>query len=224
MNFKDIFKKSFLQGYAGSEITLVTIVAALAIASALALYIFLVYRVATRKTFYNQSFNIALACITAITAALILTMQSSVVLSLGMVGALSIVRFRTAIKDPIDLMFLFWAISVGIICGAGLAQVAVVLSIVITLAILILNRFPVARAPMILVVNASDMDAEEEILAAVKQFEKHFKIKSRTLTETTLDMVIELRTTRGGEMVRKVMALPAVTSAALLSHDGEATF
>lgn len=224
MNFKDIFKKSFLQGYAGSEITLVTIVAALAIASALALYIFLVYRVATRKTFYNKSFNIALACITAITAALILTMQSSVVLSLGMVGALSIVRFRTAVKEPMDLMFLFWAISVGIICGAGLAQVAVVLSIVITLAILILNRFPVAKAPMILVVNARNMDAEEEIIQAVKAFEKHFTIKSRNLTNDSLDMVIELRTTHGGEMVRKVMGLESVTSAALLAHDGEATF
>ena len=224
MNFKDIFKKSFLQGYAGSEITLVTIVAALVIASALALYIFLVYRVATRKTFYNKSFNIALACITAITAALILTMQSSVVLSLGMVGALSIVRFRTAVKEPMDLMFLFWAISVGIICGAGLAQVAVVLSIVITLAILILNRFPVAKAPMILVVNARNMDAEEEIIQAVKAFEKHFTIKSRNLTNDSLDMVIELRTTHGGEMVRKVMGLESVTSAALLAHDGEATF
>ena len=224
MNFKDIFKKSFLQGYAGSEITLVTIVAALAIASALALYIFLVYRVATRKTFYNKSFNIALACITAITAALILTMQSSVVLSLGMVGALSIVRFRTAVKEPMDLMFLFWAISVGIICGAGLAQVAVVLSIVITLAILILNRFPVAKAPMILVVNARNMDAEEEIIQAVKAFEKHFTIKSRNLTNDSLDMVIELRSTHGGEMVRKVMGLESVTSAALLAHDGEATF
>ena len=141
-----------------------------------------------------------------------------------MVGALSIVRFRTAVKEPMDLMFLFWAISVGIICGAGLAQVAVVLSIVITLAILILNRFPVAKAPMILVVNARNMDAEEEIIQAVKAFEKHFTIKSRNLTNDSLDMVIELRTTHGGEMVRKVMGLESVTSAALLAHDGEATF
>lgn len=224
MSFKDIFKKSFLEGYAGSEITLVTIVAAMAVASALALYIFLVYRVATRKTFYNKSFNIALACITAITSALILTMQSSVVLSLGMVGALSIVRFRTAVKEPMDLMFLFWAISVGIICGAGLAQVAVVLSIVITLAILILNRFPVAKAPMILVVNAGNIDAETAVTDVVKKYEKHFTIKSRNLTDTSLDLVIELRTARGGELVREVMGVKDVTSAALLSHDGEATF
>jgi len=224
MSFKDIFKKSFLEGYAGSEITLTTIVAALAIASALAFYIFLAYRVVTRKTFYSKSFNISLAGITVITAALILTMQSSVVLSLGMVGALSIVRFRTAIKDPMDLMFLFWSISVGIICGAGLAQVAVVLSIVITLGILILNWFPVAKAPMIFVVNANDLDAEDEILNTIRKYEKHFKIKSRNMTEDSLDLVIELRTARGGELVRETMKLTQVTSASLLSHDGEVTF
>ena len=103
MTFKDIFKKSFLEGYASTEITSLTIITALGIACVLALYIFFVYRVVTRKTFYSKSFNITLAGVTVITASLILTMQSSVVLSLGMVGALSIVRFRTAIKDPIDL-------------------------------------------------------------------------------------------------------------------------
>ena len=221
MNFKDIFKKSFLEGYAGSEITLVTIVAALAVASALAFYIFLAYRVVTRKTFYSKSFNISLAGITVITSALILTMQSSVVLSLGMVGALSIVRFRTAIKD---LMFLFWSISVGIICGAGLAQVAVVLSIVITLGILFLNWFPVAKAPMILVVNANDLDAENEILNTVRNFEKHFTVKSRNMTASSLDLIIELRTEKGGELVRETMKLSHVSSASLLSHDGEVTF
>ena len=224
MSFKDIFKKSFLEGFAGSEITLTTIVAAIAIASALACYIFLVYRVLTRKTFYSKNFNIALAGITVITAALILTMQSSVVLSLGMVGALSIVRFRTAIKDPIDLMFLFWSISVGIITGAGLAQVAVILSIVMTLGILILDQLPVARAPMILVINAGDLDVEEQIEAIVKEYDKHFKVKSRNLTVSTLDMVIELRTAKGGELVRNVMKQEGVRSASLLSHDGEVTF
>lgn len=224
MSFKDIFKKSFLEGFASAEITTVTILAALAIACALAFYIFLTYRVLTRKTFYSKNFNIALAGITVITASLILTMQSSVVLSLGMVGALSIVRFRTAIKDPIDLMFLFWAISVGIICGAGLAQVAIILSIILTLGILILDQFPIARAPMILVVNASNLDAEEIISAEIEHFDKHFRVKSRNMTATTLDLVVELRTAQGGELVRKVMALDGIISASLLSHDGEVTF
>lgn len=224
MSFKDIFKKSFLEGYAGSEITLTTIIVAMAVAVALALYIFFTYRVVTRKTFYSKNFNISLSVITVITAGLILTMQSSVVLSLGMVGALSIIRFRTAVKDPMDLAFLFWSISVGIICGAGLAQIAVILSIVVTLGILVLNQLPVAKAPMLLVINGSNFLAESAVSTQVAQFDKHFHIKSRNRTATTLDMVIELRTAQGGELVEQIMKQEGVLSASLLSHDGEVTF
>ena len=224
MNFKDIFKKSFLEGFAGSEITLTTIVVALAVASALAFYIFLVYRVMTRKTFYSKNFNITLAGLTVITAALILTMQSSVVLSLGMVGALSIVRFRTAVKDPMDLMFLFWSIAVGIICGAGLAQIAVILSLVVTVGILVLDRMPVAKAPMILVVNTSDLNGEEAISSVIGKYVGHFTVKSRNMTASSLDLVIEVRTDEGGALVREIMAVPGVTAASLLSHDGEVNF
>lgn len=224
MTFKDIFKKSFLEGFASSELSTMTIAAALGVACVLALYIFFVYRVVTRKTFYSKNFNITLAGITVITAALILTMQSSVVLSLGMVGALSIVRFRTAVKDPMDLMFLFWSISVGIICGAGLAQIAVILSLVVTVGILVLDRMPVAKAPMILVVNSSDLDGEKAIGAVIEKYVRHFAVKSRNMTASSLDLVIELRTDEGGALVREVMAVPGVTSASLLSHDGEVTF
>jgi uncharacterized membrane protein YhiD involved in acid resistance len=224
MSFKDIFKKSFLEGYASAEITTPTIVVALGIACVLALYIFFVYRVVTRKTFYSKNFNITLAVITVITAALILTMQSSVVLSLGMVGALSIVRFRTAVKDPMDLAFLFWSISVGIICGAGLAQVAVILSVVITVGILVLYNMPVAKAPMILVVNSSDLDAEDAITAEVKKYVKNVSVKSRNMTDVSLDLVMELRTAEGSALVRDVKKVAGVTAVSLLAHDGEVTF
>ena len=224
MSFKDIFKKSFLEGFSSAEITTPTIVVALGIACALALDSFFVYRVVTRKTFYSKNFNITLAVITVITAALILTMQSSVVLSLGMVGALSIVRFRTAVKDPMDLAFLFWSISVGIICGAGLAQVAVILSVVITLGILVLDAMPVAKAPMILVVNASDLDAEDAVVTAVKKYVKHVNVKSRNMTDVSLDLVMELRTSEGSALVRDVKNVSGVTAVSLLSHDGEVTF
>lgn len=224
MSFKDIFKKSFLEGYASAEITTSTVIVALGIACALALYIFFVYRVVTRKTFYSKNFNISLAGVTVITASLILTMQSSVVLSLGMVGALSIVRFRTAIKDPMDLMFLFWSISVGIICGAGLAEVAVILSVIITVGILVLDRLPVAKAPMLLVVNAGDPDAEEAVSRTVEKYVKHFNVKSRNMTQNSLDLVVELRTAQGSQLLREVMALDGIVSASLLSHDGEVTF
>ena len=224
LSFKDIFKKSFLEGFSSSELTLTTIAVALLVACALAFYIFLVYRVLTRKTFYSQNFNISLAGITVITAALILTMQSSVVLSLGMVGALSIVRFRTAIKDPMDLMFLFWAISVGIVCGAGLALIAVLLSVLLTVGIVVLNQFPVIKAPMLLIVNADDIHISEAIQKEISSFTKYYKIKSRNMTSTTLDFTVELRTANGDQLVEQLMNIKGVTAVSLLSHDGEATF
>ena len=224
MSFKDIFKKSFLEGFATAELTGRVILAALGIAAVLALYIFFVYRIMTRKTFYSRNFGIALVGVALITAALILTMQSSVVISLGMVGALSIVRFRTAIKDPLDLMFLFWSISVGIICGAGLAQIAVILSVGLTVGILLLEKLPVAKAPMILVVNADGLDAEERICAAVAGFAKHYSVKSRNVTAGAVDLVLELRTAQGAELVKAVNALEGIRSVSLMSHDGEVSF
>lgn len=224
MSFKDIFKKSFLEGFATVELNGRVIFAALGIAAVLALYIFFVYRIMTRKTFYSRNFGIALVGVALITAALILTMQSSVVISLGMVGALSIVRFRTAIKDPLDLMFLFWSISVGIICGAGMAQIAVILSVGLTVAILLLEKLPVAKAPMILVVNADGLDAEERVCAAVAGFAKHYSVKSRNVTAGAVDLVLELRTAQGAELVKAVNALKGIRSVSLMSHDGEVSF
>ena len=141
-----------------------------------------------------------------------------------MVGALSIVRFRTAIKDPMDLMFLFWAISVGIICGAGLSQVAIILSVVLTVGVFVLNRLPMVKAPMLLVVNSTKTDIMEEVQNAVEEFSKYYKVKSRNMTASSLDMVIELRTAQGDGLIKKVMGIDGVVSASLLSHDGETTF
>ena len=222
--FKDIFKKSFLEGFASTDINVVSLIASLSIAALLAMYIFFTYRVMVRKNFYSKNFNIALVGVALITTAIITTIQSSIVVSLGMVGALSIVRFRTAIKDPIDLMFLFWSISIGIICGAGLAEFAVVLSLAITIVIFILDRVPVMRAPMILVVNGSSADVEEKITEAVKKYAKHYSVKSRNMTSSTYDVIFEMRTSGGADLINDVMGIDGVVSASLLEHDGEATF
>lgn len=224
MTFSDIFKKSFLEGFSSADINIYTAGTAMLITCALALYIFVVYRVITRKTFYSKSFNIALAGIALITSAIILTIQSSIVVSLGMVGALSIVRFRTAIKDPMDLMFLFWAIAIGIICGVGMAEIAIILSILMTVGILVLSGLPVAKAPMILVVNASDLDAEAAIMEVVHKYAKFASVKSRNMTKASLDLIVELRTGEGSSLVREVLDIPGVSSASLMSHDGEVTF
>ena len=160
MGFKDVFKKSFLEGFTSMDITTGKIAATLIVTALLALYIFAIYRLVTRKVFYSKNFNISLAVMSLITSAIILAMQSNLVISLGMVGALSIVRFRTAIKDPMDLAFLFWSISIGIICGAGLYEIALVTSVGVTVFILVLDMLPVGKAPMMLVVNSSEMNGE----------------------------------------------------------------
>lgn len=224
MGFKDVFKKSFLEGFNGMDITTAKIAATLFVTALLALYIFAIYRLVTRKVFYSKNFNIALAAMSLITAAIILAMQSNMVISLGMVGALSIVRFRTAIKDPMDLVFLFWSISIGIICGAGLYEVALVTSVAVTVFILVLDMIPVSRAPMMLVVNSSKMDDEQTVLDVVGKYAKSYKVKSRNLSKGRLDMVVELRVKDESGLVSEVAALDGMIGASLIAHDGEVTF
>lgn len=224
MSFSDIFKKTFLDGFSSADISIYTASAALLVACCMGLYIFVVYRVLTRKTFYSKTFNISLAAITVITAAVIVTIQSSIVVSLGMVGALSIVRFRTAVKEPLDLVFLFWAIVAGIICGVGMAEIAVLLSLILTIGIVVLDKLPVAKAPMMLVVNASDVDAEKRIMDTVAKYAKHNTVKSRNMTGNTLDLIVELRTAAGSELLKDILQEEGIMSASLLSHDGEVTF
>ncbi|MCI6688763.1 MAG: DUF4956 domain-containing protein [Clostridiaceae bacterium] len=224
MGFKDVFKKSFLEGFTSMDITTGKIAATLIVTALLALYIFAIYRLVTRKVFYSKNFNISLAVMSLITAAIILAMQSNLVISLGMVGALSIVRFRTAIKDPMDLAFLFWSISIGIICGAGLYEIALVTSVGVTVFILVLDMLPVGKAPMMLVVNSSEMNGEKAVLDVVGKYARYYKVKSRNLSKGRLDLVIELKVKEESALVSEVAALDGMLSASMISHDGEVTF
>ena len=223
-NFSDIFKKSFLEGFTGGDISTGRIAATLAVTALIALYIFVIYRVVTRKTFYSKTFNISLVALAVVTSAIILAMQSNLVISLGMVGALSIIRFRTAIKDPMDLVFLFWSISIGIICGAGLYEIALLTSLLVTVGIIGLDLIPTSKAPMMLVVNATELDAEEAIVNAAKAAGKVCKVKSRNFSAGHLDLIIEVRVAKEAELVKAVSEIAAVTSVSLISHDGEVTF
>ena len=224
MGFKDVFKKSFLEGFTSMDITTGKIAATLIVTALLALYIFAIYRLVTRKVFYSKNFNISLAVMSLITSAIILAMQSNLVISLGMVGALSIVRFRTAIKDPMDLAFLFWSISIGIICGAGLYEIALVTSVGVTVFILVLDMLPVGTAPMMLVVNSSEMNGEKAVLDVVGKYARYYKVKSRNLSKGRLDLVIELKVKEESALVSEVATLDGMLSASMISHDGEVTF
>lgn len=225
--FKSIFKKSFLEGWANQQMSLESVTVTLLIATAIAIYIFFAYRILTRKTFYSKNFNISLVGVNVITAAIIVTIQSNIVISLGMVGALSIVRFRTAIKNPMDLMFLFWSISIGIICGAGFAVYAIVLSVILTLCVICLDKLPMAKSPMLLVVSSPDTSVEQSLIERVKKYSKIANVKARSVSNTNLNLTIEVRTDRGRELVADINAFyqnVGGINISLLSHDGEVTF
>ena len=224
MGFQDVFKNSFLEGFTSMDISAGRIMATFTVTCILACYIFLIYRLMTRKSFYSKGFNVSLAAISVITAAIILAMQSNLVISLGMVGALSIVRFRTAIKDPMDLVFLFWSISIGIICGAGLYEVALLTCLVVTVLVLVLENIPASRAPMMLVVNLSDTEAESQVLEIAKKFSRFYKVRSRNISGSSMDMIVEVRVKDARAFVKEVCALGSVQSASLIAHDGEVTF
>ena len=224
MGFGDIFKKSFMEGFYSTDVSLATILLSLAIVCLIALYIFFAYRLLTRRTFYNKNFGISLAALAIITATIILTIQSSIVISLGMVGALSIVRFRTAIKEPLDLVFLFWSISAGIICGAGLYSLAIIVSLIVTVALLVLDLIPVTKAPMLLIVSTADPDGENALLDVVKKYSKYYRVKSRNVSSGRMDLIVEVRVKEEAALVKEACSLKGMDSVSLLSHDGETTY
>lgn len=224
MNFVDIFKSSFLEGYTAGDLPAKAVAMIIIITALISAYIFITYRMVNKKTFYNKSFNASLPALAVITAAIILTIQSNIVVSLGMVGALSIVRFRTAIKDPMDLVFLFWSISVGIMCGASCFSVAIITSIIVTVGIFVVEWLPIAKAPQIILVNSNNHKSEKEILEVIKKYCSLYKVKARNLTKDHLDMAIEVRVKEEGELVNSLVELKSVVSASLVAHDGEVTF
>ena len=221
MTFNDILKNKFLDGFLTATPGTVDIAAALLLSGIVGLYIFFIYRIATRKSFYSKSFNISLVAIALIVTGIILAIQSSVVISLGMVGALSIVRFRTAIKDPMDLVFLFWSISIGIISGAGLYEVTVYVSIAVTLAILVLDFIPMVKAPLILVVSCTGVACEDTIKQVIARYTKISHVSSRNLSDGRLDMVVELRIKNESDFIREIASIEGVTNASLVSGGGE---
>ena len=221
MNFRDIFKTSFVNNFAAADLSFSEMAVIFGMTLLYALYIFWIF---ARKSFYNKSFNIALAAVALITAAVIITIQSSIVVSLGMVGALSIVRFRTAVKDPLDLVFMFWALAVGIICGVGLFNTAGLLSVVVTAMIFVLDKLPVAQVPMILMVQMTYHDMEKEISGILSEYTKYYKVKSRNISPEQTSIIVELRVRDGGGLVQKLSSLEGITYVSIIDHDGEVTY
>lgn len=215
----NVFRRVFLDGFTSADVNLITVIFAMIVTLLLGVYIFYAYRILANKSFYSHDFAISLVGMSIVTAGVIVTVQSNVIVSLGMVGALSIVRFRTAIKNPMDLMFLFWAISAGIICGAGFAAYAYLLSVVLTLALIFLNNIPSVQNSVLLVINSTDSSVEASIDKIVKQYTKRYFVKSRNLTKETYDLTIELRTEKCSDLIQAIMSLPGVLYAGIITND-----
>ncbi len=221
VTLNDIFKKSFLEGWAGNTIGIKATIVTLAITFLIAVYIFLCYRVLTKSAQYSLDFNLSLVGVALITSAIILTIQSSIVISLGMVGALSIVRFRTAVKNPIDLMYLFWAISVGIICGAGYSMIAFALSLFLTVSILVLSKISMMKSPLILIIDAKSIDVESDIMRIAKDNSRYLKARARNVTDTSYSCTFECRTADEKGLIKALHEVDGVMNVALISRESD---
>ena len=220
MTFKDIFKSSFLDNV--SSISIFDMVLALVLAFGLGLFIFFIYKKTYAGVMYSSSFGVTLVALTMITTLVILAVTSNVVLSLGMVGALSIVRFRTAIKEPLDIAFLFWAIAAGIVLAAGMIPLAVFGSVLIGIILLIFaNRKDMAN-PYIVVLTCDGHESEEKALAYLKGKTKKCTVKSKSAQKGSVELNLEVRLLSDDtDFVNELSDLDGVQSAVLVSYNGD---
>ena len=197
---------------------------ALCMASLIAVYIYVIYILTSKKSFYSRDFNITLACVTLITTGLVSAIQSSLLVTLSVGGALSIIRFRTAIKSPIDLMFLFWSIACGIMCGTGVATFAMMLSVFLTVIVFALTKLPLIRAPYLMIINAKNKVDVEKIKDILNSNCRYYDIKSSSVTKDHKDMTVELRTVDVDRIIEEINKIKEVESVSVLEHNGDAAF
>ena len=220
MNFNDIFKSSFLNNI--TSVSLLDMAIALALAFGLGLFIFLIYKKTFSGVMYSSGFGVTLVALTMITTVVILAVTSNVVLSLGMVGALSIVRFRTAIKEPLDIAFLFWSIAVGIVLAAGMIPLAVVGSAVIGLVLLAFANRKSHVTPYIVVIRCDGSKSETKARELLSSVTERCVVKSKTVQKGSVELNLEIRLKNDDtSFVNALAAIPGVHSAVLVSYNGD---
>ena len=220
MSFQDIFKSSFLDNV--TSVSLLDMALALLLAFAVGLFIFLIYKKTYAGVMYSSSFGVTLVALTMITTLVILAVTSNVVLSLGMVGALSIVRFRTAIKEPLDIAFLFWAIAAGIVLAAGLIPLAVFGSVLIGVILLVFANRKDHSNPYIVVLSCDGHDSEQAALAFLKEKTRRCTVKSKTAQKGSVELNLEVRLADDDtDFVNELAELEGVSSAVLVSYNGD---
>ena len=220
MNFNDIFKSSFLETM--TSVSILDMAIALVLAFGLGLFIFLVYKKTFNGVMYSSSFGVTLIALTMITTVVILAVTSNVVLSLGMVGALSIVRFRTAIKEPLDIAFLFWSIGVGIVLAAGMIPLAVVGSVIIGVILLIFVNKKSHTHPYIVVVRCENHNAETQVNKFLSEKTERCVVKSKSAQKGEIELNMEIRLKDDNtDFINNIADMNGVHSAVLVSYNGD---
>lgn len=220
MTFADIFKSSFLQNV--TSVSILDMVLALVLAFSVGLFIFFVYKKTYAGVMYSSSFGVTLVALTMITTLVILAVTSNIVLSLGMVGALSIVRFRTAIKEPMDIAFLFWSIAVGIVLAAGLIPLAVFGTVIIGIILLVFANQKDNTNPYIVVLALDGNDAEKAATEFLAQNTKKCVVKSKTARKGNVEVNLEVRLNNDNtDFINTLAAMPGVQNAVLVSYNGD---
>lgn len=223
MSVKDVIRNSVLEAIGGgSGLSAGSVIWILAMACFVGIYIFIVYKLAAKSAFYSKDLNVTMAGLPIIVAAIMIAMQSNLLVSLGMVGALSIVRFRNAVKNPIDLLYLFWSISAGIIVGVGLYVLAIILCIVMTVLLLVLDMVPHAKAPELLVLRGEDKKIDyDELYKRIGGHCKYHKEKARCTKNGEVELIIEVRAKDREALLKALNGMNELTQVNCLSHDGE---
>ena len=220
MSFQDIFKSSFLENV--TEFSLLDTCIGLAVALLVGLFIFMIYKKTLTGVLYSDGFALTLVGLSLVTTLVIMAVTSNVVLSLGMVGALSIVRFRTAIKEPVEIVFLFWSLAVGIVIGAGMIPLAIIGSAIIGVILLLFANRKIRKQPYILVVSCKDEAAEQRITEILAKAVDYYTVKSKTVNAAGIEFTAELRTKDAETaFVNRITELEGVGNATLVSYNGE---
>ena len=219
MTFNDIFKSSFLENI--GSVNILDMVLALALAFGLGMFIFFVYKKTFSGVMYSSTFGVTLVALTMITTVVILAVTSNVVLSLGMVGALSIVRFRTAIKEPLDIAFLFWSIAVGIVLAAGMIPLAVFGSVFIGIMLLLMVNRKTYRNPYMLVIHCENYESERAALDFVKKEVLRSALKGKTVQKDRIELNLEVRMKEENtDFINVLSEMQGVKDAVLVSYNG----
>ena len=220
MTFNDIFKSSFLESI--TEFSAVDTLIAMVAALVIGMFIFVVYKKTFNSVMYSTGFAMTLVGMTMVTTLVILAVTSNVVLSLGMVGALSIVRFRAAIKEPMEIVYLFWAVAAGIVLGAGMLPLAVIGSAIIGVILILFANKKIHDNPYLLILNCQDENAENTALSLMKEAVKKHAVNSKTVNAQGIEFTAEIRMKDGETaFVNRLNEIAGVENATLVSYNGE---